>query len=173
MFTGAEFVPASTQIAAFNEGVARYPTQLERAYKRNTSRLRTRWLAALQVEPPAAKNFYVLPWKTAKQRAAFFASDGFGGGIPSTRTHGLIKAMHVLFEPIQNGGSIRAYNDSPKAIFVYGDFDTPRQPMFDAAAGGIPWLDMNEVNFRFASEAEEVLAQTILTFSPFAGIPQT
>jgi hypothetical protein len=42
--------------------------------------------------------------------------------------------------------------------------------MFNPAYGGISWLDPAEVHFQFASEAEAVLAGTILTFDPFAGV---
>jgi len=165
----AEFVPATAQIEAYHQNLRQYPTQLTRAYKRNSSRLRSRWLAALQVEPPPAKLFYPIQWKTPKQRAAFFATNGFGAGIPTQRTHKLIQAWRVLFQAIEQGGSIVAYNVAETAVFVYGDFDTHRQPMF-APGSGVPWLDADEVNFRFASEAEAVLAGTILTFDPFAGV---
>ena len=166
----AEFVPATAQIEAYHQNLRQYPTQLTRAYKRNSSRLRSRWLAALQVEPLDASRFYVLPWKSRKQVKAFFASEGFGGGIPTERSHGLIRAWRVLFQTVEQGGSIAAYNTAAAAVFVYGDWTTERQPMFNPAYGGISWLDPAEVHFQFASEAEAVLAGTILTFDPFAGV---
>ena len=166
----AEFVPATAQIEAYHQNLRQYPTQLDRAIKRNTSRVRSRWLAALQVEPPPAKLFYPIQWKTPKQRAAFFATNGFGAGIPTQRSHGLIRAWRVLFQTMDKGGSIVAYNVAETAVFVYGDWVTERQPMFNPAYGGISWLDPAEVHFQFASEAEAVLAGTILTFDPFAGV---
>ncbi len=166
-----EFAPATAQINAYNAALSEYPTQLSRAYRRNTSRLRTRWLAALRVEPPPAGNFYPLRWRSAKERRFVIAELRREGNLPYQRTHELIRGWRVVIEDFDRGsGALSAYNTSYKAISVYGDYDTPRHPMF--GDGGIPWLDPAEVHFQYASEAEAVLAGTILTFSPFAGVPQ-
>lgn len=171
MTTYVEYEPPSAAIAAFNANIDRYPTLLTTAYKRATSRLLSRWLAALRVEPPSAQNFYPIHWKTAKQRRAFFATDGFGQGIPTQRTHELVNAWKGRVDSFENGGDLVVENRSPIAQFPYGTLDTPRQPMFEASLGGIPWLDPLETSAPFMDEAEIVLLSTLDTvLSPTAGV---
>lgn len=70
-----------------------------------------------------------------------------------------------------NGGAVVAQNSDPKSGLVYGTEDDPRQPMFNPLLGGVPWLDPNDVNARFAVEATEVLEQTWFTIAdPRAGV---
>lgn len=171
MTTYVEYEPPTAAIAAFNDNIDKFPTLLTVAYKRATSRLLSRWLAALRVEPPSAQNFYPIHWKTAKQRRAFFATNGFGQGIPTARTHGLVEAWKGSVDSFEDGGALVVENRSPTALFVYGTFDTERQPMFEPAFGGVPWLDPLTVSEPFMDEAEVVLLSTVETvISPTAGV---
>jgi len=168
-----EIVPPSAVLAQIQTAMQSAPRLMTTAYKRNMSRLASRWKQALSAEPPPAQQYYPIHWKTAKQRRAFFATDGFGRGIPSARTHELAKAWKVEVLSADAGGSIIVSNKNPAASYVYGDEinGLPRQPMFDASLGGIPWLDADEVNFRYADEATLVLQETWLTVSdPHAGV---
>lgn len=64
-----------------------------------------------------ASNPYV--WQTAKQRRAFFATNGFGAGIPSKRTDNLRFGWKA-----QSWGDktkIKVINDQEYARFVMGD----------------------------------------------------
>lgn len=71
-------------------------------------------LQNLEVTPGAVK--YPIEWTSEKQRKAFFASDGFGHGIPYQRTGKLALAWDFVIE--DNSAVIR--NKAPASIFVYG-----------------------------------------------------
>ena len=155
--------------AQINQNIGQAPKLFQTAYKRNMGRVRSRWIRALGTEPPAASNAYALPWTSEKQRRAFFATKGFGRGIPTHRTHELSKSNDVQIDTFDEGGTITVLNTSPSAKYVYGDIDTPQQVMF----AKIGWLDPNEVNAQFQDEAVDVLTETFYTvFDPFAGVPE-
>jgi hypothetical protein len=50
-------------------------------------------LAQLQQEPGPPK--YPIRWTSERQRRAFFATDGFGRGIPTKRSHAMSQAWQV------------------------------------------------------------------------------
>lgn len=154
-------------IDAINDAAIQSPKLMQTAYKRATSRLKARWLVALRKEPPGASNYYKLPWKSDKQRRFVMAKLRKEGNLPYQRTHRLSQGWDVEFESFEDGGAVTVTNGAPESIFVYGDLDTPRQPMFEK----IPWLEPNGVNNEFLDEAEEVLIQTwYTTVDPFAGV---
>jgi hypothetical protein len=49
-----------------------------------------------EMKQPGAKPDYPIHWDTRKQQKAFFASDGFGRGIPTKRSGEYIKAWQVI-----------------------------------------------------------------------------
>lgn len=170
MPVSVDFTPPLDVINAINEAIAN-TNLMNVAYTRNTRRLLQRWIAALRVEPAGAQNFYPIHWKTAKQRKAFFASNGFGGGIPSTRTHALSRGWQGSVDGAGDGGTFTVFNDAPEGDFVYGSFDSPRQPMFDGSTGGIPWGDPFEISAPFFDEAEEILISSWFTITDeWAGV---
>lgn len=77
---------------------------------RETSRALQKWqtqtLQRLQAEP--GKPHYPIRWTSERQRRAFFATDGFGRGIPTRRTHTLSQGWTV-FVDIDQIGRIEAY----------------------------------------------------------------
>lgn len=165
-----EYQPTLDLMDQYNERIGNSNLLLV-AYTRNTRRLLTRWKAALKVEPAGAPNYYPIKWQTAKQRRAFFATNGFGGGIPHQRTHALSQGWQGSVDSAEIGGTLRVYNDSLTAGYVYGDFDNPRQRMFDASFGGIPWGDPFEISAPYFDEAEVILISTWHTIlDPTAGI---
>lgn len=72
-----------------------------------------------QLKAPA-RVAYPIEWQSEKQRKAFWATDGFGGGIPHIRT-GAIEDANRLYA-IQNpdGATVILENLNPKAKYVYG-----------------------------------------------------
>lgn len=58
-----------------------------------------------------------IKWDTDKQRIAFFASGGFGGGIPHVRRNAIPGGFKLV--KLENGYSV--VNDVPGAPFVIGD----------------------------------------------------
>lgn len=67
--------------------------------------------------PPVS---YPIEWESERQRLAFWATDGFGGGIPHQRTD----AMKNAFVVTKEGGGllilVKVKNPSPGVQFVYG-----------------------------------------------------
>lgn len=72
---------------------------------------------------------YPIQWTTPKQQRAFFATDGFGGGIPTTRTGAILNSWQVIVGIPENTIGLR--NPHPAAQFVIGTF----QQRFHANTG--------------------------------------
>lgn len=81
--------------------------QIFRALQRARSRLRA------NVRRPG----YPIRWDSEKQKRAFFATDGFGRGIPSRRSGRYIKGWTLI--PLSNG--YRLENPASHAKYVGGD----------------------------------------------------
>lgn len=83
-------------------------------------------LQKLQVDPGPVK--YPIQWTSEKQRRAFFATDGFGSGIPYQRTGALQQAWQVL--NITENGTWRVLitNTAPSAKWVYGGLSLRSKP---------------------------------------------
>lgn len=95
---------------------------------------------ALEVfSPPLGGVKYPIMWTTEKQRKAFFASDGFGRGIPTRRTGKVSQGWKVTFKD----KVIKLYNRVPYARYVYGGFDsrTENQQRFHRNTGWITGLE--------------------------------
>ena len=112
------------------------PKLLQRAMKRRQPRLKKLALSIVAVEP--GKPQYPIRWKSRKQQRAYFATDGFGHGIPYQRTGDLVAAWDAKFVFDADGGSFVIENTSPIATYVIGDNQQP----FHADTG---WIDSQEV----------------------------
>ena len=66
---------------------------------------------------PGSAVVYPVNWDSDQQMIAFFASDGFGGGIPYVRTDDYVNAWEVV--PVGEIG-YRVDNPSPYAKYVGG-----------------------------------------------------
>lgn len=67
---------------------------------------------------PAPKPKYPINWDSEKQRRAFFATDGFGRGIPTKRTGRYEKGWVI----VRTGTGYRMENTSPAAGYIGGDY---------------------------------------------------
>jgi hypothetical protein len=76
-------------IYTVNTGDLRVSKKLQQALQQWQAQL----LAQLQQEPGPPK--YPIRWTTERQRRAFFATNGFGRGIPTKRTHAISQAWQV------------------------------------------------------------------------------
>lgn len=69
---------------------------------------------------------YPIEWKSIRQRRAYFASRGFGQGIPYQRTGALLDSWDVVFTAFgDEAGSMSAINTHPAARFVIGADQQP------------------------------------------------
>jgi hypothetical protein len=61
-----------------------------------------------------------IEWTSEKQRRAFFATDGFGHGIPYQRSGNLERMWEVVILTSRTGFTLSVRNPNPAAPFVYG-----------------------------------------------------
>ncbi len=87
----------------------------------------------------------------SRQKAAFFATNGFGAGIPYRRTHRLIRGWHVVGDYKNGFGGIKVTHDSPTSRFVFGRW----QQQYHAITG---WPQVASVLQVISLEANERLA---------------
>lgn len=115
---------------------------VNKTVRRDVSR---RLLGNLREEPGPV--VYPIKWKTARQRRAFFATNGFGRGIPARRTGALAGAWKVTADTDLEGGFIEVGNDTPYFQFVYG----PDQQPFHTNTG---WMDLNDIDEHIVDASE-------------------
>jgi hypothetical protein len=154
-------------ISAYNDTITNSPKLLETAFNRQVTRLRGRILNALQEDPGPV--VYAdqgrLRWKSDRQRRAFFATNGFGGGIPYRRTGALQKAYDVRKESAEGGGILLITNSSPIADYVV--FDSTQPYHLDTG-----WPQVADVVVQFEEIATNALIDTWLTVTdPTTGVP--
>lgn len=160
----AEITPPTAQLEAMTSRFVQMPTLMARAFRRNMVRVGQRAVTALRPEPgPSMPGITRL--MTPRQRRAFFATNGFGGGIPGTRSHAVSEGWQYAVTGLPAGGDFTVFNDVPYADYVEGFNQQP----FLAAIG---WLYAPPILADFSEEAEAVAISTYLTVAdPFAGVP--
>lgn len=102
---------------------ARVVPVINRTVKRVKNRVAQRFRKA-----PARPHFPwgQFPWKSRRQQQAFFASNGFGRGIPTYRSNVLIKSWQVIVVPRQGQiPGIGIYNPVHYRKFVTGRYQQP------------------------------------------------
>ena len=67
---------------------------------------------------PKARPSRPIQWDSAKQKRAFFATDGFGRGIPSVRTNASLR-----WDITATGNGYMLYNPTGYASRLYGHYD--------------------------------------------------
>lgn len=72
---------------------------------------------------PAPSVARPIEWQSERQRKAYFASNGFGGGIPSRRTDTTRNAWYLHRELTAGELAIEIGNNKAHAQFVYGSLN--------------------------------------------------
>lgn len=110
-------------------------TTLERAEEQIVPWVETQLDSTLRVAPNTV--FHPIEWTLSRhpedvakpantprgysrQKAAYFATNGFGGGIPSTRSNTMIRAWNVYVRFRRFGMEIGARNETPYTRYVQG-----------------------------------------------------
>lgn len=111
---------------------------IQRSTTNDVNRTAEDMLRVLRTEPGPVK--YPIRWTSVKQRKAFFASNGFGRGIPAVRSHELANGWkyRVIYTPGQLA-EVEVENPAPYEQFVTGR----NQQAFHAITG---W-NLNEMVF--------------------------
>lgn len=113
-----DFRALDKQLTTVADLQKRVTTVVERIHARNQGP----FLRALQVEPRRRQypQEYPLEWTSEKQRRAYWASNGFGKGIPYKRTGKLSQGWQIFLLPTANGITINVRNSRRYAHFVVG-----------------------------------------------------
>lgn len=129
--------------------IEQLPRGIQRAYERRFERrIRIPMLEELETEPGPVK--YPIEWESDKQRRAYFATDGFGGGIPTRRTKRIIKAWRVVGTISLFEGELTVENQAPAAVYVIGN----RQQRFHRNTG---WYRHDEITRKYSIKASDEL----------------
>lgn len=136
---------------ALADAAQKYPGIYNTAIRRNTSRLMSRMLDELRDEPGSPK--YPLRWASERQRRAYFATNGFGRGIPYKRTGKLAKSWEADIILTDGSGDFVIGNSDPSSIYVQGDLQQP----FHIDTG---WPAAAPIISRYADLLESVLIDT-------------
>lgn len=142
-----------------DDGVTPYLKQVERrlrqlpdrfanAMKGQEGRAANRALTALTTEP--GPPVYPLRWQSDRQRRAFFASGGFGRGIPTGRSGDLLAAWSVTLARLERDTvELSLSNPAPAVEFVQGKW----AQQFHLDTG---WVQIDDVVDDFYEDAEDV-----------------
>ena len=118
MSIGIEFLPDLQVLTLINDTAGTAPQFMSVLWGRTVKRLGASTVQKLATQPGKPK--YPIRWKTERQRRAFFATNGFGRGIPTTRTNTLSSAWTVQVIDIPDGQEAQVVNNTPYASFVQG-----------------------------------------------------
>lgn len=129
------------------------------SFRRVTSRLKSRVLKQVRKEPPERSPNDPVNWTSDKQRMAFFATRGFGRGIPTVRSGALVKAWKVTTKRLRDGELFIIENLKAWAIYVVGS----KQQRFHRDTGW-PRADLVLENAnQEAAQAFDITASNILS----------
>jgi len=102
-----------------------------------------------KLDPPRSrKSAYPLRWTSEKQRRAFFATDGFGGGIPHRRKSPsqVQEGWRVEYIEGKFTGALIVSNEWDKAPYVIGTVWKPKwQQQFHIDLGWPKLTDINKI----------------------------
>lgn len=162
------------QISAFLDGYNQLVADIGNEV---TNIVAPQMLDELRYTPPAVK--YPIQWTSEKQRKAFFATDGFGRGIPTRRTNKMQQAWRVIGKSKNGKFELVVSNPVAYTKWVVGtlDFRSSRQaivPMqkFHQNTGWQPiqptvtyWLDVakDEFNIRYEKTLREFTQRKSVT----------
>lgn len=115
----ASVLPDKDVLSAIADNMTKAPILMQTAFALVVRRVDDEVISRLRVEPPPPK--YPIVWTSAKQRRAFFATNGFGRGIPTRRTHDIANGWKTIFTATPTGGEMQVVNPAQGVEFVQGE----------------------------------------------------
>src|SRR5689334_9970305 len=94
MFKASIEVTDPGLIMAYAQLLEHAPEVVNTRISATVNRMRDRLLQKFREEPGAVA--YPIQWTSDRQRKAYFATNGFGRGVPYSRTHDLVNAWKLL-----------------------------------------------------------------------------
>ena len=101
------------------------PGLMSTAFNRQMGRINAQFRAEMKAQEPGPSHRPAI-WKSARQLRAYFATNGFGAGIPYRRTGQLLDSWHVTHDGADGEGVVTIENTSPAARFVIGKDQQPQ-----------------------------------------------
>lgn len=147
-------------IVAYQELFRDLPKLSQRAFRGEITRVTRPMLDELTATPGPPQ--YPIRWKSERQRRAFFASNGFGRGIPTQRSGALQEAWSVEVVGGQFDMDVLVDNDLPYAQYVQGDDQQP----FHADTG---WPLAAPIVDRYSELVGDALINTWFSIVEFQG----
>ncbi len=77
--------------------------------------------AQAEMQQEGAPSTSPVAWDSEKQRRAYFATDGFGAGIPYQRTGTYNASWQTEQRTYAGGGEVRLYTSYEPSIYITGD----------------------------------------------------
>lgn len=111
----------TTPLQCLDRGLQNAPRTADKILGQAATDFDNTVFAQLTAIPPKHSFAYgAFPWTTQRQKRAFFATDGFGRGIPTTRTGAIARGWQL--RQYRRGGirGISLRNIHPAARFLYG-----------------------------------------------------
>lgn len=137
------------RLAQIEINIRNLPGALHNALQGQQGKLANDALRKLTLVP--GRPVYPIRWKSLRQRRAYFASGGFGRGIPTRRTYKLLQGWKVVYQQTATGGMVTLSNPIPYMRFVQGDEAQP----FHLDTG---WVQRADVIDDFLKEAGDAVA---------------
>lgn len=139
-------------LRAIRGTAARAPRTMLAIYRKRMEPVNRRYIGRLKHTPGSPQ--YPIRWKSERQRRAFFATNGFGRGIPSQRTGKVSDGWRVRQSSHPFQGTTTVSNDVPYAVFVYGSISAPNnwQQPFHQDTG---WPNATEIVVEWSEVAED------------------
>ena len=103
---------------ALIEDLQNSPRKFRKLYRTRINALAQNTLRKLKA--PAPKVRYPIQWKSEKQRRAFFATNGFGAGVPTRRTNKLQDGWQVIEESDFREGLFTIFNSATTRDYFTG-----------------------------------------------------
>lgn len=129
-----------------------FQRKLQIEFNKQRKKIDNRARRFLRFTPRTPK--YPIQWQSERQRKAFFASKGFGRGIPTKRTGKLAEGWSIRQQKTANGANIIFDNDTKYAVYVQGDY---MQNMHIASG----YHSVRDAYDKYAPEYAEVLSTSI------------
>lgn len=121
-----------------------------------------RVVRALQTKPGPPR--YPIRWTSKRQRRAFFATNGFGRGIPTRRTGAIAAGWKAEFIATEDGGILAISNPREEAKFVQGP-----QPFGQGFHRDTGWAQIDDYEEMFYADSQGVATQVFFNeLDPFA-----
>ena len=153
---------AARALRQIRRNIGQMEDRLNNAMLGKKGRLANKALRQITREP--GPPIYPLRWASARQRRAFFATQGFGKGIPTRRTGALLDSWQVTYTPDRNGGVIALENPVAYMPYVQGEQAQP----FHRDTG---YVQVDDVVDDFYKEVDAVVVETYFTAAnPLEGL---